>query len=65
MTQANFEAVTRQALADHLPDCNDVLTEARQIADTITIGRTAAFDTWGVASEAEFKRCLLYTSRCV
>ena len=63
MTQANFEAVTRQALADHLPDCAAVLVEARQIAKTITIGRTAAFDAWGVASEAEFKRGCIASGR--
>lgn len=56
MTQSGFEQVTRQALADQLPDCDSVLNEARAIAKTVNIGRTAAFDTWGVASEAEFKR---------
>ncbi len=56
MTQPEFEQVTRQALADSLPNCEALLDEARAIADSITIGRTAAFDTWGVASEAEFKR---------
>ncbi len=59
MTQAGFEQITRQALVDQLPDCSAVLDDARAIANTITIGRTAAFDAWGVASEAEFKRACM------
>lgn len=56
MTQTKFEQVTRQSLAEQLPNCGTVLNEAREIARTIRIGRTAAFDRWGVESEAEFKR---------
>lgn len=59
MKHVGFEHLTRQALADRLPDCHTVLEEARTIANTITIGRTAAFHTWGVASEAEFKRACM------
>lgn len=56
MTHTRFEQVTRQSLADRLPDCGTVLNEAREISKTIRIGRTAALDKWGVESEAEFKR---------
>lgn len=59
MTQTRFEQITRQSLADLLPDCGAVLAEAREIAATVKIGRTAAFDRWGVESEAEFKQACI------
>ncbi|MBL0374218.1 cobalamin-dependent protein [Rhizobium sp. KVB221] len=59
MTQTRFEQVTRQSLADRLPDCGTIVSEAREIARTIRIGRTAAFDRWGVESEAEFKQACI------
>ncbi|MCX7561273.1 hypothetical protein OS190_17030 [Sulfitobacter sp. F26204] len=56
MTQAGFEQATRAALADQLPEWDVILRDAQRIADSVTVGRTAAFDAWGVNSEAEFKR---------
>ena len=56
MTLAIFDQQMSTIRATPLPDVSTLFTEARQTAQQISIGRTAAFDRWGVSSEAEFKR---------
>lgn len=42
--------------ATELPSMRSVFDEARAVADTTIIGRTSAFEQWGVRSELEFKQ---------
>ena len=42
--------------ATPLPNINTILKDIKPTAQQISIGRTAAFDRWGVSSEAEFKQ---------
>ena len=56
MNVASFDGRMAAIRSTPLPDVSSLFAEAKQAAQNITIGRTAAFDRWGVSSEAEFKR---------
>ena len=56
MSHSDFDARMSAIRATPLPETTSLYLEAKQAAEQISIGRTAAFDRWGVSSEAEFKQ---------
>ncbi len=56
MTSVSFEERIGQILQGQTFDSSTLRNEARDIAKSISIGRTSAFDLWGVSSEWEFKQ---------
>jgi methylmalonyl-CoA mutase cobalamin-binding subunit len=56
MTLGSFEQRMSAIRSTPLPDVSTLFAEASQTAQQVSIGRTSAFDRWGVSSEAEFKR---------
>ena len=56
-----FAERVQQILNDALPDWTSVVDEGRAIAQSLTIGRSAFMEAFGVSSEAEYKRQCIRT----
>ncbi len=63
MTSNHFDTRMSAIRATALPGTSTLFADAKRVAEQITIGRTAAFDRWGVSSEAEFKQTCIKEGR--
>ena len=55
--------INRRFNEKDLPDMKTILSDARKIADTVTIGESAFMRHYGVRSEAEYKRKMMEAGR--